>query len=402
MEKESNQHVDHVRGATELTVEAIIAVTDLVESVHQTIHSVGGLLNKAETSRTRGITGLVYASVRTLTAGVGKGLDAALSRLSLRLKEPEGRAPSAAQEALVSALNGVLGDYLHSRNNALAVPMQLRFQGQALKPEEIAAQLDPSVRRIVLLVHGLCMNDQQWLRGGHDHGAALARDLGVTPIYLRYNSGRHTSDNGKELAALLQSLMDSLDPAIELSIVAHSMGGLVSRSACHYAERSQQRWLSQLKHLVFLGTPHQGALLEKGGNWIDTLLDITPYSAPFARLGKIRSSGVTDLRYGNVVEEDWHAHDRFDMTGDRRTPTPLPGHVNCYTCAATTASKAGKIGDDLIGDGLVSINSALGRHKDPAMQLVFAPEKQFIGRKMNHMDLLNHPEVYAQLKQWLQ
>ena len=32
------------------------------------------------------------------------------------------------------------------------------------------------------------------------YGSLLARDHGVTPIYLRYNTGQHISVNGRELA----------------------------------------------------------------------------------------------------------------------------------------------------------------------------------------------------------
>ena len=40
--------------------------------------------------------------------------------------------------------------------------------------------------------------------GGETYGARLARDLGVTPVYVRYNTGRHISENGRSLAELLE------------------------------------------------------------------------------------------------------------------------------------------------------------------------------------------------------
>ena len=118
-------------------------------------------------------------------------------------------------------------------------------------------------------------------------------------------------------------------------MIAHSMGGLVSRSACHYGKTSGHTWLNHLRKLVFLGTPHHGAPLEKGGNRIDKILQMNPYSAPFSTLGKIRSRGITDLRYGNVVDDDWKGRDRFNAGGDRRIPVPLPESVQCYAIAAT-------------------------------------------------------------------
>jgi len=157
-----------------------------------------------------------------------------------------------------------------------------------------------------------------------------------------------------------------------------------------------------LNKLIFLGTPHHGALLERGGNWIDNILELNPYSAPFSRLGKIRSAGVTDLRYGNVLDGDYQGSDRFECSGDQRRPAPLPDGVECFTVAATTGKKSGRIGDDLIGDSLVSLNSALGRHENPNLHLAFPENNQWIGRNMNHQDLLNHQDVYKVIKRWVE
>ncbi len=156
--------------------------------------------------------------------------------------------------------------------------------------------------------------------------------------------------------------------------------------------------MKQLRKLVFLGTPHHGAMLEKGGNWADILLEISPYSAPFSRLGKVRSCGITDLRYGNVVDEDWQGGDK---QGDQRRPIPLPEGVLCYSIAATTAKQPNRLGDGLIGDGLVTVNSALGRHKNPELNLMIPETHQWVGRDMNHLDLLNHGDVYKTIEAWL-
>jgi hypothetical protein len=53
---------------------------------------------------------------------------------------------------------------------------------------------------------------------------------------------------------------------------------------------------------------------------VDLILGVSAYTAPLARLGKIRSAGITDLRYGNLVDEDWAGRDRFAGGGDRRNP----------------------------------------------------------------------------------
>ena len=214
------------------------------------------------------------------------------------------------------------------------------------------------------------MSDLQWTRQNHDHGAALAHDLGYTPIYLSYNSGLHVSTNGRAFAEALEALVAAWPVEIEqFVIIGHSMGGLVARSACLTAEAAGQAWRKKLDKLVFLGTPHHGAPLERIGNWVDVILGKTPYAAAFGRLGKIRSAGVTDLRYGNLRDEDWQGRDRFAREPDPRRPAPLPKGVACYAIAATTAAAPGAMQDLLLGDGLVPVMSALGRHRDSAQAL---------------------------------
>jgi hypothetical protein len=179
------------------------------------------------------------------------------------------------------------------------------------------------------------------------------------------------------------------------------MGGLLARSAVHYGMQAQHRWTSRLTDMVFLGTPHHGAPLERAGNWVDIVLGATPYAAPFARLGKVRSAGITDLRHGYLLDEDWVGRDRFARRSDRQQPVPLPTGVRCCTVAASIGQRDGDLKDRLLGDGLVPLDSALGRHPDPSRCLDFAQERQWVGYGINHLDLLGHPQVYAQLLRWL-
>jgi hypothetical protein len=386
-----------LRGAGSLTIDAIKAITDLVEAMHHAITSFGGLLGDPGQQRTTGITGMVYRNIHTVTGLVGSGIDALLDRLSLVIEEKES---SPAREAVLAALNGVLGDHLVARNNPLAIPMQFRRNGRPLSEPALSEAIQQSNGRLVIMVHGTCMNDLQWNREEHDHGAALARDLGFVPLYLHYNTGLHISENGRRFSELLETIIDQSPQPVTLFIVAYSIGGLVTRSAYYYGELSDHTWPNSLQKLIFLGTPHHGAPLERAGNWIEVILEISPYSAPFSRLGKIRSAGVTDLRHGNILDEDWKGRDRFEHSGAHRTPVPLPNNVQCYTIAATTGKESSKLGDDLIGDGLVTLDSALGRHKNPDLNLLFPEAHQWIGRNMNHLDLLNHPDVYETIKKW--
>lgn len=390
--------VDELRGASRLAVEATRGVTDLVETVHHTIAGGPAVLGRPFAVIARALSAPIYDRIRSATELVGAGLDRALAQLAPLLGDGE---PSAEREAVLAALNGVLGDYLAATGNPLAIEMALRCRGAplTLEREALRAACPGATGKVLVLVHGSCMDDRRWTRLGHDHGAALARDLGYSPLYLHYNSGLHISTNGRALAGLLEQVVPAWPvPITELVLVAHSMGGLVARSACHVADIDGLAWRARLRAIVFLGTPHHGAPLERGGNWIDALLGVSRYSAPFARLGKIRSAGVTDLRYGNVLDEHWHGRDRFARARDPRTALRLPDAVACFAIAATTAPAPC---DRLPGDGLVPIDSALGRHPRPELSLRFPEDHQWIGFGMNHLDLLSSPEVYARLRAWL-
>lgn len=390
-----------VRGVSRMVIDATLGVTDLVEAMHSTILRVPWIFGKPVDRPTPGIAGFVYSSIRTITALVGSGLDVALGPLSGLLEE---RRSSSEREAVIAALNGVVGDYLHASGNALALPMCMRVNGQPLElnAPALAGALPQASGKILLLVHGLCLTDQHWDREGHDHGALLASELGYTPVYLHYNTGLHISTNGRALADMLAELISAWPvPVEDLAILAHSMGGLVSRSACHYGTLAGHAWLGHLRKIIFLGTPHNGSPLERAGNWVDTLLQVSPYSAAFARLGKIRSAGITDLRYGSLLDEDWLGRDRFAPTGDPRQPVPLPANVACYMVAASTGSIEDEIQHYLNGDGLVPVHSALGVHPDPSMALPPSATEQWIGYEMNHIDLLHRHDVYTQIRTWL-
>ena len=131
---------------------------------------------------------------------------------------------------------------------------------------------------------------------------------------------------------------------------------------------------------------------------MNVCLGLHSYTAPFARLAKLRSAGITDLCFGNLLDEDWQGLDRFEHARDFRHPVPLPEGVECYAIAANIGKRAGA----LFGDGMVSVNSALGRHEDPGLTLSFAPSRQWVGYGMNHWDLLSQPAVYKQIRRWME
>ena len=391
----------HLKGAARLATDATAGLADLVEAMHERIARLPGVPPPKIEGRTRGITGLVYRSIRGVTQLVGGSLETLLGVLEPALRADESQAE---REPLRAALNGVLGDYLAASENPLAIPMALRRDGRALpmQRDALAARLPGATGRVLVLIHGLCMSDLQWSREGHDHGATLARDLGFTPVYLNYNSGLHVSINGHALAQRLEQLIDCWPRPLErIVLIGHSMGGLLARSAFHTAALAGLRWPVRVSDMVFLGTPHHGAPLERAGHWVDRLLGATAYSAPFARLGKLRSAGITDLRFGNLLDEDWVGRDRYSHSDDRRRPVPLPRGVRCHAIAAALGTKARARGVRTAGDGLVPVDSALGRHADAARNLHFAKDRQWIAQGVGHLDLLRDAGVHARLHGWL-
>jgi pimeloyl-ACP methyl ester carboxylesterase len=398
MSRKARNHVDDLRGASRLAIDATRGVTAVVEAMHTTIASGPALLGSPLAGPARLITGLAYGAVSGVTQLVGASIDLALAQLAPRVGAG---APGLEREIVVAALNGVLGDHLRAQGNPLAIDMRLRRGGEplVLTPVGLRAAVPAATGRVLVLIHGSCMMDQQWTRRGVDHGELLARDLGYTPVYLHYNSGQHISTNGAELAGLLEQLVGAWPvPIDDLALLGHSMGGMVARSACRVGDERGHAWRTHLRTLITLGSPHHGAPLERGGNLLERAIGISRYSAPLARLGRIRSAGITDLRYGNVLDEHWQGRDRFAPTRDDRTPVPLPAGVRCYALAGTLSPT---LAGDLRGDGLVPVASALGDHPIAALSLAFPADRRAIVPATGHMDLLDAPEVAATLSTWL-
>jgi hypothetical protein len=349
---------DDARGIAALAVDGVVGVTDIVERMHAAIASASAPIGAPRAARTRGISAFVYRSVRGVARGVGWSLERGLAPFALEVEaEPLRRAHA------VAALNGVLGDWLAASGNPLATAMAIRRDDADEAPRP----------RIALFLHGLCMHDRHWPRGVGSIDAEV-RALGYTPLYLHYNSGRAIADNGRELSALLEALLGEWSHArTELAMVGHSMGGLVARSACEHARLAKARWLASLRQLVFLGTPHHGSGLERAGKRADHLLGISSYTAPFVALGKVRSAGIRDLGHGRVTA-DGHA-------------VALPEGVSCLAIA-------GRRGRG--GDGLVSVDSALGRRG-----LGLAAKDTVILEGAGHIELMQHREGVAAIARWL-
>ena len=385
---------DDLRGLARLLVQGVTATTDLAEGVHAGILGLPGLaLGRDGATATRGIPRIAYQGVRMAANLVGSVVDGVLATLAPRLPIS---AASARREALVAALNGVMGDHLAASGNPLALQARLRIDGHALPLDGAPwpSIVMPASPRVLLQIHGLCMNHLQWRHQGHDHGEALAAAHGYRPVHLHYNSGQSIAANGLALTALLEQLLETWPMPVErIAILGHSMGGLVARSAIASASRQQHAWVERLDRIVFLGTPHHGAPLERAGHALQTALGLTPWTAPFVRLGQLRSAGIQDLRHGRI--------DDAAVSG-KREPVRLPAHVRAHAVAASTQAIAGKRDHHRArGDGLVPVRSALGLHRDPRLGIGIPASRQLVVGRTGHLGLLGSQAVSERLLDWL-
>ena len=387
--------VRQLSDAVKLAVDATQGITDIVESMHHRIGAGPSLLGKPLQGVVKAVSAPTYAAIRGITKLVGMSVETFLAQLEQLLPKT-----GIERGKTLAAINGVLGDYLAESKSSLAMDMRFCSNGQDLSTDvEGLQQTFTTGNRLLILLHGSSLDEGCWQRKGYNYGSALAQTCDFVPIYLRYNSGLHISENGHLFTVLLEELVRKWPrPVEDIILLGHSMGGLVARSACHYAEAMNAAWRPQLSKLITLGAPHHGAPLERGGNSLETILGMHSYSKPLEKLGRIRSAGVTDLRFGNVLDEHWQGRDRFARSQDPRTQLSLPAQVQCYAVAASIANKKTKGRQP--GDGLVTIRSALGLHDTPELSLEFPLNHQLVVYRTSHLDLLSNPLVYQQLVQW--
>ena len=400
MSKKTKEDSD-LQGITNLIVDVTIGVTNLVEAMHKQVVHPSFLPSTTIQKLITSIASITYKNIRWSTLFIGSSISKMLKKLTPAIGKIK---DSDKKEIILSVLNGVIGDYLEEKENSLKITMQFRYQSKTLvlDSKSIKAAYPKVNGKILLMIHGACMNDLQWTRKDHNHGKIIATELNKTPIYLKYNSGLHISSNGKNLNNLLEKLVKNWPvPIEELIIIAHSMGGLVSRSALYYGEQNQKRWTKHVKKIVFLGTPHHGSYVERTGNYLDLILESIHYAKPFARLGKIRSAGVTDLRYGNLIDEDWKDDHRFEIKNDKRRNIQLSKQIEFYTIAAVIGNETTSLSTQILGDTLVDVKSALGQHKNPNKNLNFKKENIWISYDCNHLDLISNPKILNKIKVWL-
>jgi pimeloyl-ACP methyl ester carboxylesterase len=348
------------------------------------------------------ISDRAYTAAYALTGAVVRGGAGALSLT--RTDDAPSMAERAAGRAAVGAVNGLWGDRLHQEGSALEIPMAVRCRGRdvALHGDSLARAFPQATPRLVVFIHGLCETEDAWRLGARrsvPYGSRLRTELGYTPVYVGYNSGLHISTNGRRLAQLLDDLTRNWPVEVaEIALVGHSMGGLLARGACHYAEPGS--WRERVRHVFMLGTPHKGAPLELAANAACHAASRLPETRPFATPIKVRSAGVKDLGYGYVVDEDWDGHDPDAFRTNTGTVVPFLATANHYFVSATLSREADAPVGRLMGDLLV-LRASAWSHGGPGERLQFPVEQYTHIGGATHFDLLNHPAVYAQIHKWI-
>jgi len=398
-----NTSIRTIQGGARLLFDSVEGITNTVERMHETIARAPLPFSPPPEQPTRAhglIAAGVYKVIRGINHGLREGVDKSFAVLPGELLQGTG---SVQETRVVAALNGVFGDHLEATGNPLAIGMSLRTLEQAIdvNAEALKTTLPQASPHLVIMLHGLTLSELSWRQQGHPCiGDQLQAELGYTPLYLRYNTGRHISANGQEFAQLLEDLCEAWPTQVKsISLVGHSMGGLVIRSACWYAQSNEGQWLQHLRKVICLGTPHHGSPLEKAGHAFETAMQKIPYVEPML-FGKLRSVGIKDLRHGSLLDEDWQGHHPDTPRPDTRKVVPMVPGVEYYFAAASVGRDHSDPMGHFLGDLLVRPDSAVGLHKDDLRKLKIKPENCRVFHEKHHFDLLKDSRVLQQVIDW--
>ena len=329
------------------------------------------------------------AAVRSLASrGVGRPVE----------DSPRGR-------LVVAAINGLIGDELRMLDDPQAITMAVRVDGSDVPVTSwpLSEAFRGAGGHPVIFLHGLCENDESWENYAKQHGTSYAQRIAAetdgTPVMIRYNTGLHISENGKHLDQLIRRLVDSWPVAVtRITLVGHSMGGLVARAATNHATAAGESWQHMVRDVICLGTPHAGAALEKAAHMGSRLLRFWPESRPFSGILESRSAGIVDLRHGYITAAEWEGQDLTAQWGlDRIAAAPL-AHAEYHFVASTLGATQGHPFSAVLGDLLVHFSSATGVGRQGA--IVDGARFEYLP-SAHHFALLNHPRVGDWLVEWI-
>ena len=198
------------------------------------------------------VSGRAYRAIGAGASGLGKAVDATMQRRGIGGQASLSTTPMGSFG--IAVLNGLIGDRLEREGSALHQPTSARMHGQPIGLDESSLReaFPHATPRLAVFIHGLTGDEFCWSWGQNPatnpraeeaYGSRPASDLGYAPVYLRYNSGLHISENGRTVAALLPGARArrGRSRCEQIALVGHSMGGLVARSAAHQADERRPR-----------------------------------------------------------------------------------------------------------------------------------------------------------------
>lgn len=352
------------------------------------------------------ITDMVYGAVREAGKGVFSGAAWVVRQANQSLASPQiidqamggelmdqvdhlpmPAAPNAKTDkrvsAISSAINGVFGDHLTATRNPMQVRMNLYANGQPLAADQAAlmAQFPDAQNHLIVFVHGLCCNEDSWQMyynpsepATRPYGDKLQDEFPVTSLYLRYNTGRNIDANARQFKRMLNKLVRNWPVAVEgITLVGHSMGGLVSRAVVEALTDDDIILKRAIRDVVCLGSPHAGAPLARLAAAGEQLFGKFELSKPIGRVLGVRSRGIRDLKDGLGALQTRDGQEvMFHLVG-----STIGDHTSSWL-------------NTTVGDGLVTPDSALADDTGKAQRVTFAQK--------HHMTLLNDPDVFLELK----
>ena len=305
------------------------------------------------------ISNAVYGGLGRATRLGGRALEGVVGRRYTQLLSDTPRGAAG-----IAIINGLIGDTLAAERNELAKPMAITVRGTATP-------------RIAVFLHGLMETEFSWGRRPN-YGSRLADDAAGRPCTSATTPASASRRTAASFPRLLERAVADWPVEVgEIALIGHSMGGLVARSAAHQAIESGAEWVRNVSHVVSLGTPHRGAPLEEIVHVGSAALDLLPETRGMSRFLRRRSGGIRDLRRGSLVDDDWKDHDPDALRAVACKEIPLlDGAKHCFVSCS--------------GDLLVLGSSAAPWRGEECFR---------VGG--GHFALLNHPQVYDRLRDWL-
>ena len=233
--------------------------------------------------------------------------------------------------------------------------LSLRWAGEDVSPRQALASAGwhPGRQRadLALYLHGLFIDESNWLWGEQGLAQTLPQQLGWTPLLVRYNAGLSLEENAASLAALIEELVAEAGPSCgEVHLLGHSLGGLLVHAVVRALLERGSDVVDRIGMVLYLATPFYGAPLAQameslaggpsdaeGASWLRGLLEIRGQGLRRAGVG-VRGQALAG----------WAA------------PSELSLGVRSYSVAGSLWPVASARPEGRRHDGLVTVASAAG------------------------------------------